>query len=92
MRGRLEDFQVSAAMEQYFANFIKTGNPNREAAFRSGSARQIAAMRFQFLQIDVNTSGRGGTSRRSIRGAGQTREIRSNNALRKATKWLVKRI
>ncbi len=48
-----EDYKVSALMEQYFANFIKTGNPNgpdlsKWPASNSGDS-------VQFLHIDVNT-------------------------------------
>ena len=48
-----EDFQVSAAMEEYFANFIKTGNPNGGSLSKWPAANSGDAV--QFLQIDVNT-------------------------------------
>jgi para-nitrobenzyl esterase len=48
-----DDHKVSSTMEQYFANFIKTGNPNG-----SGLAKWPAANSgdtVQFMQIDVLT-------------------------------------
>jgi len=48
-----EDYKVSKVMQEYFANFIKTGNPNGKnlpawPAANSGNA-------IQFMIIDVNT-------------------------------------
>ncbi len=48
-----DDYKVSAAMEEYFANFVKTGNPNggnlpKWPAANSGNAVQV-------LHIDVET-------------------------------------
>jgi para-nitrobenzyl esterase len=45
-----DDYKVSSTMEQYFANFIKTGNPNGP-----GLSPWPAATSGEFLQIDVNT-------------------------------------
>ncbi len=45
-----DDYKVSSTMEQYFANFIKTGNPNSP-----GLSQWPAATGGEFLQIDVNT-------------------------------------
>ncbi len=48
-----DDHKVSSAMEQYFANFIKTGNPNGAGLAKWPAANSGDAV--QFLQIDVNT-------------------------------------
>jgi len=47
-----EDYKVSATMQQYFANFIKTGDPNGPGLAKWPAANQGPV---QFLQIDVNT-------------------------------------
>jgi para-nitrobenzyl esterase len=50
---QVEDFLVSAVMQDYFANFIKTGNPNGMAlpVWPQASRGNIE----QFMCIDVNT-------------------------------------
>jgi len=48
-----DDYKVSSAMEQYFANFIKTGNPNASGLSNWPVANSGDSV--QFLQIDVNT-------------------------------------
>ena len=48
-----EDYKVSTTMEQYFANFIKTGNPNGADLPKWPAANAGAPA--QFLQIDVET-------------------------------------
>jgi para-nitrobenzyl esterase len=48
-----DDYQVSSSMEQYFANFIKTGNPNGAGLAKWPAANSGDSV--QFLQIDVNT-------------------------------------
>jgi para-nitrobenzyl esterase len=51
-----EDYRVSSSMEQYFANFIKTGNPNGSDLPKWPAANSGDAV--QFLQIDVDTRAR----------------------------------
>jgi para-nitrobenzyl esterase len=48
-----DDHKVSSAMEQYFANFIKTGNLNGPGLSKWPAANSGHSV--QFLQIDVNT-------------------------------------
>jgi para-nitrobenzyl esterase len=47
-----DDYKVSAAMEQYFANFIKTGNPNG-AGLTVWPAANKGGDTAHFLRIDV---------------------------------------
>ncbi len=47
-----DDYKVSATMENYFANFIKTGNPNGPGLPRWTSN---TGGLFNFMNIDVNT-------------------------------------
>jgi para-nitrobenzyl esterase len=47
-----DDYKVSATMEQYFANFIKTGDPNGPGLAKWPAANSGDV---QFLQIDVST-------------------------------------
>jgi para-nitrobenzyl esterase len=56
-----EDFKVSAILQEYFANFIKTGNPNGSGvplwpAANSGKSEKI-------MHIDVNTRAEEDTTR-----------------------------
>lgn len=48
-----DDYKVSALMEQYFANFIKMGNPN--GANLPAWPKAIGGDTTQFMRIDVNT-------------------------------------
>ena len=48
-----DDYKVSKAMQQYFANFIKTGNPNGAGLPKWPSAKGGDPV--QFMQIDVDT-------------------------------------
>jgi para-nitrobenzyl esterase len=49
-----EDFAVSKIMEQYFANFVKTGDPNGEGLPEWPKAEGGGVS--QFLRIDVHTA------------------------------------
>ena len=62
-----DDQKVSRVMEQYFVNFIKTGNPNgtglpKWPAENSGKTPQ-------FMHIDVGHAGRNGAAPRPLRSA-----------------------
>ena len=48
-----EDHQVSAVMQQYFANFIKTGNPNGNGLTKWPAANSGDTV--QLMRIDVKT-------------------------------------
>lgn len=48
-----EDYKVSEVMQQYFVNFIKTGNPNGKSLPEWPAANQ--GNKVQVLHIDVNT-------------------------------------
>ncbi|MEB0263869.1 MULTISPECIES: carboxylesterase family protein [unclassified Mucilaginibacter] len=48
-----EDYKVSATMESYFANFIKTGNPNGAGLPKWGANLKDGAV--SFINIDVKT-------------------------------------
>ncbi len=47
------DYKVSATMESYFANFIKTGNPNGVALPKWSANVKGSAV--TFMNIDVKT-------------------------------------
>ena len=48
-----EDRKVSATMQEYFANFVKTGNPNGGSLPKWPAAN--AGDSVQFMRIDVQT-------------------------------------
>jgi para-nitrobenzyl esterase len=48
-----EDYKVSKTMQDYFANFVKTGNPNGAGLPKWPTATTGTAG--QYLNIDVNT-------------------------------------
>jgi para-nitrobenzyl esterase len=48
-----EDQKVSSVMEDYFANFVKTGNPNGGKLVKWPAANKGTAV--QYLRIDVET-------------------------------------
>jgi para-nitrobenzyl esterase len=47
-----EDYAVSKTMEEYFANFIKTGNPNGAGLLEWPAYK--AGNNFQRMRLDVN--------------------------------------
>jgi para-nitrobenzyl esterase len=49
-----DDYKVSATMESYFANFIKTGNPNGQGLPKWEP--NTSGSKVQYMNIDVNTS------------------------------------
>ena len=58
-----DDYKVSELMEEYFANFVKTGNPN--GAGLPNGRRQTAAGR-SFMRIDVDTRAETGAASRPL--------------------------
>jgi para-nitrobenzyl esterase len=46
-----EDHKVSEAMQEYFANFVKTGNPNGKGLVKWPAVNEGSAV--QYLRIDV---------------------------------------
>ena len=48
-----DDYKVSGIMQEYFANFIKTGNPNGATLIRWPAV--LANKNAQFININVNT-------------------------------------
>jgi para-nitrobenzyl esterase len=48
-----EDYKVSKTMQAYFANFVKTGNPNGAGLPKWPAAK--AGANSEFLRIDVET-------------------------------------